>query len=96
MERFDVTTRIKAIELLKCNLLSDLAALYEDLRKPARGLESERLASLLINIYLLGRRLGVDFEKLNEEAVLKLRREILNGEAAADTELLIKFLGGAL
>ncbi len=95
MDGLDVTTQIKAIELLKCELLSGLAELYEVLRKPARGEERAALASLLINLYLLSRRLGVDFEKLTEEAVLKLRREILNGRAAADVELLIKYLGGA-
>ncbi len=95
MDRLDVTAQIKAIELLKCELLSGLAELYEALRKPSRGGERAALASMLINIHLLSRRLGVDFEKLSEEAVLKLRRDILEGRATADMELLIKYLGGA-
>jgi hypothetical protein len=92
MDSLDITTQIKAIERLKCELLSDLAALYESLRTPARVDGNEALASLLINVYLLARRLGLNFEKLNEEAVYKLRREILNG-TGAEKEQLIKFLG---
>jgi hypothetical protein len=95
MERLDVTTQIKAIERLKCDLLTDLAALYESLRTPAHKGGYETLAALLINLYLLSRRLGLDFDKLNEEAILKLRREIIEG-AAGDKELLIKFLGGRI
>jgi hypothetical protein len=92
MDSLDITTQIKAIERLKCELLTDLAALYESLRTPARADGDEALAALLINVYLLARRLGLSFEKLNEEAVYKLRREILDG-AGAEKELLIKFLG---
>jgi hypothetical protein len=95
MDSLDITTQIKAIERLKCELLTDLAALYESLRTPARVDGNESLASLLINVYLLARRLGLNFEKLNEEAVYKLRREILNG-AGAEKEQLIKFLGAAV
>jgi hypothetical protein len=94
MDRVDVTAQIKAIELLKCGMLSDLAALYENLRKPTDAASrDEPLVSLLIGVYLLARRLGLDFNKLDGAAVLTLRKEILDGSADADMEKLIKYLG---
>ena len=89
----DITSRIKAIEILKCALLSDVSALFERLRVPAHGNEHEEsLARLLIHLYLLSKNLGTGFTELEAEACALLKREMLSDNGAAEKQALFKHI----
>lgn len=90
----DITANIKAIEALKCALLTDMAALYEAMRKPARPEDrDEPLADMLVTVYLLAGKLGLNHEALDELAIQRLRREDLGDDRAAETRALLKHIG---
>lgn len=99
MPEMDITAHIKAIETLKCALLTDLAALYESMRKPSRPEErDEPLADMLVTLYLLSRRLGVNFSQLDGLAIQRLRLHALDETRprafTAETQALLQYLSG--
>jgi len=76
----DVTKNIKMIEWLKSELLTTLASLYELLVKGVSG-SQEALADILANIvlvtYLLGKRLGINFLRIDMRIEDKIKLGIL-------------------
>jgi hypothetical protein len=88
----DITAQIKIIESLKCALLSDIAALYENMRVPAKQNErDENLAALLIHTYLLAGRLGLKYDQLDEQARQRLKREAMAQSTHPDISALLKY-----
>ena len=89
----DITTHIKLIEMLKCALLNDTAALYESMRKPSRREEQdESLTGLLITLYRLSKALGTDYAELNRLTADRLRNEMLNDKESLELQELLKHL----
>lgn len=76
----DVTKNIKMIEWLKSELLTTIASLYELLVKGVSG-SQEALADILANIvlvtYLLGKRLGINFSRIDMRIEDKIKLGIL-------------------
>lgn len=76
----DVTKNIKMIEWLKSELLTTIASLYELLVKGAKG-SQEALVDVLANIilvtYLLARRLGVNFARIDMKIADKIKLGVL-------------------
>lgn len=66
----DVTKNIKMIEWLKSELLTAIALLFETLVMGIRNSQEkilDILANLILITYLLGRRLGITFERIDDK-----------------------------
>ena len=93
MRDLDITSQLKAIESLKCALLSDIALLFEQLRVTSRENElDESFVQTLIHLYLLAKRAGVDFAALNAQAAAQLRRDTLEDGCPPEKQALLRFL----
>ncbi len=86
-KEIDITRNIKIIEWLKSELLADIADLFRIL---ANGLKeevhdslAESLANIIVICYLLGRRLGLSYNNIENKARSRIRLGILQGH---DTE----------
>jgi len=76
----DVTKNIKMIEWLKSELLTAIASLYELLVKGAKESQDaivDVLANIILVTYLLGRRLGVNFSRIDMKLEDKIKLGVL-------------------
>lgn len=79
-DNIDITRNIKVIEWLKSELLTALASLYEILAKGVKNSQDavlDILANIILVTYLLGKRLGVSFEKIDSKVENKLKLGIV-------------------
>ncbi len=67
---------IKVVEWLKADLITSMSALFKSMLRNSEDLVLDALASLLITCYVLGRRLGVNFTRLDLRVEAKLRQGI--------------------
>ena len=78
-KEIDITRNIKLIEWLKSELLTDLANLFRVLAKGVREETRDAITDILSNIilisYLLGRRLGINYNAVE----LKIQGKIKLG-----------------
>jgi hypothetical protein len=76
----DVTKNIKMIEWLKSELLTTIASLFELL---VRGINNSQealidvLANIVLVTYLLGKRLGVNFSRIDMKIEDKIKLGVL-------------------
>lgn len=72
----DITKNVKALEWLKSELLTTVASLFELLVNGAKG-SREALLDVLANIifvtYLLGKRLGFSYERIDDKIKDKIK-----------------------
>lgn len=68
----DIARNIQAIERLRTDLLSLVAALGRAMLKGAMDQILDALAGIIITVYLLGRRLGISFSRLEARLGEKL------------------------
>lgn len=71
-----ITKNIKVIEWLKADLLASLSAVFKAMIKGSEQKILDALASLIITTYILGRRLGITFGRLDLKIQSKLRNNI--------------------
>jgi hypothetical protein len=71
-----IAKSIKLIEWLKADLLASLSALFKAMVKGSEERILDALASLIITTYVLGRRLGISFARLDIKVESKLRQGI--------------------
>lgn len=79
-QNIDVTKNIKIIEWLKSELLTTIASLYELLVKGVKGSQDglvDVLANIILVTYILGKRLGVPFHRLDMRIEDKIKLGIL-------------------
>jgi hypothetical protein len=72
----DITKNIRVIEFLKSELLTGVAALYQNLIKGTKvGQEAlvDILANLILVTYLLGKRLGITAAVIDSKIMEKIR-----------------------
>jgi len=77
----DITKNIKVIEFLKSELLTAVAALYQNLLKGTKlGQEAilDILANLVLVTYLLGKRLGIAYSLIDSKVMEKIRIGMLD------------------
>ena len=76
----DIANNIKAVELLKVEILQNLTDLFGDISAEADSETSQRIAAdgarLICQTYLLCSRLGVDFEQVDDAMCTMLRSGI--------------------
>ncbi|KYZ75766.1 hypothetical protein AXX12_11205 [Anaerosporomusa subterranea] len=70
----DILRKLRFIEWLKAELASNLAALLHAIVRNSERAMAEALAALIVTSYVLGRRLGLDFDKLDKEIAAWLAR----------------------
>lgn len=71
-----IAKNIKLIEWLKADMLASLSAVFKGMVKGSEDKILDGLASLIITTYILGRRLGITFARLDFKIQSKLRRNI--------------------
>ncbi|KUK81094.1 MAG: Uncharacterized protein XD97_0733 [Pelotomaculum thermopropionicum] len=71
-----IARNIRVIEWLKADLLTSLAALFKGMLQDSEEYLLDALASLIITCYILGRRLGLSFSRLDLTLESKLQKNI--------------------
>lgn len=71
-----IAKNIKVIDRLKTDLITSVSALFQSMLKGSEDLLLDALASLLIICYVLGRRLGLNFPRLDLRVEARLRQGI--------------------
>jgi hypothetical protein len=60
-KEIDTETNTKVIEWLKAELVDNVAVLLKSLLRTGSEVTSDALATIIIVVYILGRRLGINF-----------------------------------
>lgn len=79
-KNIDITKSIKVIEWLKSELLTTVASLFDILVKGAKNSQDaivDVLANIILVTYLLGKRLGVSFEKIDSKIESKAKLGVI-------------------
>ncbi len=84
----DMVQTLRLIEGLKVSLLDNLSAVYHAMAKDSTEAVQQALARFLANVYVLGRRLGIDYRQLEKETLLFAQKQ-----AASDDDKLEKRFG---
>jgi divalent metal cation (Fe/Co/Zn/Cd) transporter len=71
-----IARNIRVIEWLKADLLTSSAALFKGMLQDSEEYLLDALASLIITCYVLGRRLGLSFSRLDLTLESKLQKNI--------------------
>ncbi|WP_058486074.1 MazG-like family protein [Defluviitalea phaphyphila] len=100
-KEFDITKSLKIVEKLKSQILSDVANLFSgmvDYNEQSSSDRSDTLANIIILTYLLSKRLGIPYSKLDMKIKNKLKLGILESsnekEWFADLTALLRHLDG--
>ncbi len=72
----DIARNIRVIEWLKSELIGTMAALYKAMIKNSEEAIEDAMASMIITIYVMARRLGIGFAQLDITVESKLGRAI--------------------
>ncbi len=79
-KNIDITKNIKVIEWLKSELLTSVASLFDILAKGAKNSQEavlDILANIILVAYILAKRLGYTFEKLDSKIESKIKLEVV-------------------
>lgn len=60
----DIARDLKSVEWLKTELLGGVSGLYRAMREARDETLQDQLANIIVTAYILGRRLGIDFARL--------------------------------
>ncbi|BAF61070.1 MAG: hypothetical protein HPY89_12825 [Pelotomaculum sp.] len=71
-----IAKNIKVIEWLKADLITSVSALFKAMLRGSEERLLDALAGLVITCYILGRRLGINFPRLDLKVEAKLRQGI--------------------
>ncbi len=74
-----ITKNVKVIEWLKADILAAVTALYKAFVQGSEDVMLDSLAGLIITAYLLGRRLGFGFSRLDLKVEAKLKQGVDTG-----------------
>ncbi|MBE3586750.1 MazG-like family protein [Desulfofundulus thermocisternus] len=74
-----IAKNIRVIEWLKADLLASLAALYRAMLRGSEERLLDAFSSIIITCYVLGRRLGISFTRMDLKLENKLRQGIEEG-----------------
>ena len=78
----DVSRSLRIVETLKSELLEGIATLYRHLADPVledtRDVAADTLSEMIVIGYLLGKRLGVDYSRMDRHISKKIRLGLIN------------------
>lgn len=72
----DITKNIRVIEWLKVELVASIGTLLKAILKGSEELLLDSLANTVIVVYILGKRLGLNFAQLDIKIESKLKNNI--------------------
>ncbi len=72
----DIARNIRVIEWLKTELLGAVVALFKGMIKNSEEAIEDALASMVITVYVLARRVGINFVQLDIRIESKIRNAI--------------------
>lgn len=76
-QEVDIARNLKAVEWLKSELVANVAGLYRAMLKGAADdAATDLLANIVITSYLLGKRIGISFSKLDSRIEQKIKLNI--------------------
>ncbi len=79
---YDITRGIKTIEILKSEMLSEISVLFSSLLEcpdqEVRDAYKETLSNIILISYILARRLGLDYDIIDNEIQKKVKLSIIN------------------
>lgn len=68
----EILRKIRLIESLKADLVTNVGQLYHGIAKNSHQAIADGLASVVVSCYILGKRLGLDFSALDEAVSQKI------------------------
>lgn len=81
----DIAGTLRIIEMLKSQMLMDVAQLFSDLSMPNRNSTIERgdlLADIVILSYLLSKKLGIPHQQIDRRIINKTRLGLVESDSA--------------
>lgn len=81
----DIAGTLRIIEMLKSQMLMDVAQLFSDLSEPNRNSTIERgdlLADIVILSYLLSKKLGISHQQIDRRIINKTRLGLVESDSA--------------
>lgn len=75
-QEIDIAKNIRAIEWLKTDLVASLAVLFRAMLKGGEEAIADGLAGMIIGCYVLGRRLGIGFLRIEQKVLSKVKLNI--------------------
>lgn len=72
----DIARNIRVIEWLKSELLGTVSALFKAMLKNSEEAIEDALASIIVTVYVIARRLGVGFAQLDLRVESKIKNAI--------------------
>ena len=92
----DIAKNIQTIEWLKADIVSSLGALFRAMLKGTEDIIIDSLAGIIVVSYILGRRLGVHFARVDVQVEKKVRKNIDEGHEVekryGDLSALVRYL----
>ena len=79
LKKLDVAKRAKVIEWLKTELLDQVSRLFRGIWQGSTIRIGDSLASIVMSVYILGRRLGLSYKQLDSLLVEKLKKHKQEG-----------------
>lgn len=75
----DILKKVRVIEWLKAELLTNVAELFKALLKGTEHTITDAVVNLIIITNILARRVGIDFERIDIEVQRRLNQNIQQG-----------------
>ncbi|PKM78728.1 MAG: hypothetical protein CVU90_00145 [Firmicutes bacterium HGW-Firmicutes-15] len=75
-KEMDIATNLRIVEWLKAELVDTVGVLLKSLLKAGSDATSDALATIIIIVYILGRRVGVSFQIIDMRVKHKLNTSI--------------------
>lgn len=79
-----IAKNIKVIEWLKAEIIEHIGAMFKGIFNGKESVIIDSMASLIIAIYVLARRLGIPFHKLENAVMDKLQDHKVEGHEIED------------
>ncbi|MEA1961569.1 MAG: MazG-like family protein [Bacillota bacterium] len=75
-KEIDIATNLKVVDWLKAELVDSVAVLFKSLLKASADVTADALSTIIITTYLLGRRVGIQFQTIDMVVNYKLNNSI--------------------
>lgn len=95
---FDIAKNIKIIDWLKAEMIGSVSNLFKAMLKGTEDLVVDALAGVILTAYLLAKRLGISFSRVDLKIESKLRQNIDDGHEVetwfGDITSLLMYMAG--
>jgi hypothetical protein len=72
----EIVRKLRLIEWLKAELVGSVSRVFHAMTKSGEQSIADALAAVVVNCYILGKRLGIDFQSLDEAVSVRLAQAI--------------------